>query len=67
MLAPDARRDSGTRKLLLPSLVIFVVLIITAAIWTYTTRDWNASGTHKTGAPSGTAPSEGGKPLILNK
>jgi len=67
MLASDSRQNSGVQKLVVVSITILALLIIAAAIWTYTTRDWNASGTQKAGSPSGTTPSEGGKPLILNK
>jgi TRAP-type C4-dicarboxylate transport system permease small subunit len=65
MLAPNDLRSF--RNVVIPSIAILLVLIIAAAAWTYTTRDWNASGTHKAGSPSGSTPSEGGEPLILNK
>jgi hypothetical protein len=62
-----AHRNGGKRALIFPSIAILVLVIVGGAIWTYTTRDWNASGTQKVGSPYSTAPSEGGKPLILNK
>jgi hypothetical protein len=60
-------RDDEKRKIVLPSVVVFVVLIIGAAVWTYSTRDWNAAGNHKIGSQSGSAPSEGGSPPLLNR
>jgi hypothetical protein len=58
-------RDRG--KLIGFSVAVLIAVVIGAGIWTYTTRDWNASGTQKAGSPYSSAPSEGGKPLILNK
>jgi hypothetical protein len=59
--------DRDKRRLIIPSVVILSMVIIGGVIWTYTTRDWNASGTQKAGSPYSSAPSEGGKPLMLNK
>jgi hypothetical protein len=66
MLAPS-QRGSDSRRIFIPAVLILVVVIVAASIWTYTTRDWNASGTQKVGSSYSTAPSEGGKPLILTK
>jgi hypothetical protein len=41
-----------------PAIAVLVVIVIAAGIWTYLTRDWNASGTQKVGSPVSTAPSE---------
>lgn len=60
-------RSSDRKTLVKTSLAALVVLIIGGAAWVYTTRDWNASGTQKVGSPYSTAPSEGGKPLVLTK
>jgi hypothetical protein len=65
MLAPNDRRSF--KSIVMPAIALLAALTIAAAIWTYTTRDWNASGTQKAGSPSGSTPSEGGKPLMLNK
>jgi hypothetical protein len=66
MLAPN-QRGSDSRRIIIPSVIILAVVIVAASIWTFTTREWNASGTQKAGSPYSTAPSEGGKPLLLNK
>jgi hypothetical protein len=58
-------RDS--RTLIRVSIAALIAVVIGAGVWTYATRDWNASGTQKAGSPYSSAPSEGGKPLILNK
>ncbi len=53
---------------LIPITVVALIAVVAAGgIWTYSTRDWNASGTQKAGSPYTTAPSEGGPPLILHK
>jgi hypothetical protein len=57
----------GRGRLIGLSVVALIAVVIGAGIWTHTTRDWNASGTQKAGSPYSSAPSEGGKPLILNK
>ena len=49
------------------ALVALLALIVGAGVWTFATRDWNASGTQKSGSPYSSAPAEGGKPLVLNK
>jgi hypothetical protein len=65
MLAPPER---DKRRLILPSVaMILIVVILGGAIWTYTTKDWNASGTQKARSPVSSAPSEGGKAPILNR
>jgi hypothetical protein len=64
MLAPPER---DKRRLILPSVAILIVVILGGAIWTYTTKDWNASGTQKARSPVSSAPSEGGKAPILNR
>jgi hypothetical protein len=57
----------GRALIIIPSLLLLAVVILGGAIWTYSTRDWNASSTQKAGSPTGNTPSEGGRPLILNK
>jgi hypothetical protein len=64
MLAPPER---DKRRLILPSVAILIVVILGGAIWTYTTKDWNASGTQKARSPVSSAPSEGGKAPLLNR
>ena len=66
MRDPSTHRTPRDRRTLIGiSLAALIAVVIGAGIWTYTTRDWNASGTQKAGSPYSTAPSEGGKPLVL--
>jgi hypothetical protein len=60
-------RNSDRKTLMKTSIAALIVLIVGGAAWVYTTKDWNASGTQKVGSPYSTAPSEGGKPLVLTK
>jgi hypothetical protein len=61
-------RTAKERNKLIPiSVVLLAGVIVAGGLWTYSTRDWNASGTQKVGSPYSSAPSEGGKPLVLNK
>ena len=63
----QASSPRDRRNLIVSSVAILIVVIIAGVIWAYMTRDWNASGTQKAGSPYSSAPSEGGKPLLLNK
>jgi hypothetical protein len=59
--------DRDKRRIVVPSLAIFVIVILGAAFLTYSTREWNAAGNHQTGTANGNAPSEGGPPPLLNR
>ena len=61
------RSPQDRSNLIRVSLAVLVILVIGGGVWTYATRDWNASGTQKAGSPVSSAPSEGGKPLALTK
>jgi hypothetical protein len=59
--------NSDRKTLMKTCIAALIVVIVGGAAWVYTTKDWNASGTQKVGSPYSTAPSEGGKPLVLTK
>jgi len=61
------RTPRDNRTLIRISVAALIAVVIGAGVWTYATRDWNASGTQKAGSPYSSAPSEGGKPLVLTK